>query len=359
MNLFKPATNTQAFAKVGIMGFAGSGKTYTATEFAIGLVEHMRKLELEIGNKPAFFLDTETGSDWITPRFKDAGINLNQAKTRAFKHLIPAVKEAEAEGSILIIDSISHFWRDLTESYQKKLNRKRLQFQDWNVLKQQWGEFTDIFVNSNSHIILCGRAGYEYDYISHDETDKKELTKTGVKMKAETETGYEPSLLILMERHQDMETNKVYRMGHILKDRSTFLDGKEFRDPSFHDFLPHVEFLNLGGSQLGVTTENSEELFDVEGKPDWQKEKMEKEIVLDEIQSLLVKHYPSTKTEDKASKMALLEKHLQSRSWKRIETFSLTILKNAYKAMLDELEPPKLEAVEDLSDQESEVAALG
>jgi hypothetical protein len=165
MALFTPATNTQAFLKAGLMGFAGSGKTYTATKLAIGLVQLMKDLKMPLGEKPALFLDTETGSDWVAPQFVEAGIPLHAAKTRAFVDLKEALREAEQDASVLLIDSITHFWRDLTESYARKKNRQRgLEFQDWAVLKQQWGEFTDLFVNSNLHIILCGRAGYEYDF---------------------------------------------------------------------------------------------------------------------------------------------------------------------------------------------------
>jgi hypothetical protein len=42
MGLFMKAESTSAFLKMGIMGFAGSGKTYTAAATAIGLVEYMR-----------------------------------------------------------------------------------------------------------------------------------------------------------------------------------------------------------------------------------------------------------------------------------------------------------------------------
>jgi len=38
----------------------------------------------------------------------------------------------------------------------------------------------------------------------------------------------------------------------VLKDRSTLLDGKTFRNPTFETFLPHIQLLNLGGKQLGV-----------------------------------------------------------------------------------------------------------
>ena len=95
----------------------------------------------------------------------------------------------------------------------KAKKRTRLQFDDWGYLKGEWRKFTDLFINSNLHIILCGRAGYEYDYFE-DEAGKKQLEKTDIKMKAEGEMGYEPSLLVLMERHTDLETMKAYRHGN-------------------------------------------------------------------------------------------------------------------------------------------------
>lgn len=354
--LFKPATNQQAFLKAGIMGFAGSGKTFTASTVAIGLHLHLQEHKYPGYDKPVFFLDTETGADWVAPKFAGNGIDLATAKTRAFKDLIPAIKEAESTGSILLIDSISHFWRELTESYAKRKNRNYgLQFQDWAWLKQEWGKFTDTYVNSSVHIIMCGRAGYEYDFFEN-EGGKKELEKTGIKMKAETETGYEPSILVLMEKHLDMDTKKAYRTANILKDRADLIDGKVFRNPTFDDFMPHIDFLNLGGKQLGVdTSRNSESMISTNGKSQWQIERQESEVTLDEIQALLTKHYPSTTKEDRQNKVKLLETHFKSRSWKRIETFKLKELQDGYESLHIALEgsspyPPK-ENAEKLCDE--------
>lgn len=325
MSLFQRATNTQAYLKAGIMGFAGDGKTYTASEIAIGLVELMRQRELPAGNNPVMFLDTETGSDWVKPRFDAAHIELFTAKTRAFVDLLTAVREAESSGSVLLIDSISHFWRNLTEEYAQRKNRKRgLEFQDWAWLKAEWGKFTDLFVNSKCHIIMCGRAGYEYDFFEN-ESGKKELTKTGVKMKAETETGYEPSILILMEKNQELIEGggtRVWRTATVLKDRSTRIDGKTFENPTFRDFLPHIEFLNLGGEHLGIdTSRTSEELFAEDGEPRWKKEKRMKEIALDEIAEIIGKHHPGQSADAKKAKGDLLEDVFGSRSWERIKSF--------------------------------------
>jgi hypothetical protein len=340
MSIFKPATNTQARLKAGIMGFAGDGKTYTAATISIGLIQLMRSRDIPDGNKPVMFLDTETGSDWVAPRFNEAGIELVVAKTRSFSDLLVAMREADQSGSVIIIDSISHFWRELTETYAEKRNRKRgLEFQDWAFLKAEWGKFTDLFVNSNCHAILCGRAGYEYDFFEND-NGKKELQKTGIKMKAETETGYEPSILILMQKHRDMATNEVWREAHIIKDRSTRLDGKTLVNPTFEHFLPHVEFLNLGGHQLGVdTSRNSGDLIGSgDSKRDWKWKQEQKEIALDEIVELLSKHHNGSSAAAKEARAAAVEKHASTRSWERVKTMTLEQIQDLRARLWLELE---------------------
>lgn len=336
MTLFTKAEATTAFLKAGLMGFAGSGKTYTATSIAIGLVRLMRDLDIPYAQKPIFFLDTETGSDWVKPRIEEASIELFTAKTRAFRDLLAAVPEAEGTSSILLVDSLTHFWVELTDAYMKAKKRSRLQFEDWAFLKTEWRKFTDLFVNSNLHIVVCGRAGFEYDYSIDEETGKKNLEKTGIKMKAEGEMGYEPSLLILMEREMDMATKTNAHFAKVLKDRSTLLDGKEFPDPGFEHFLPHIQCLNLGGRQLGVdVTRTSEHTIPRDVRDN---NRTQRKIVLAEIEDLLVLHFPSTAAKDKAAKIALLKKHFNATWTEMEEIMGLEPLRTGYDALHQELE---------------------
>ena len=341
MTLFKPAETTSAFLKMGFMGFAGSGKTYTASSTAVGLICHMRELSLPAANKPLFFLDTEKGSDWVARKIKEAGVELYTAKTRAFADLVAAVDEAERNASILLVDSITHFWVELCQAYCTKKARDlrlasyRLQFQDWAFLKAEWRKFTDRFVNSSLHIILCGRAGYEYDYFE-DDNKKKQLEKTDIKMKAEGEMGYEPDLLVLMERDTDVHTKEVSHVATVMKDRSTELDGKKFVNPGFADFLAHVRLLNLGGRQLGIDTSRTSEHLIATDKKDWNP--VQRRIVVDEIQTLLVLHVPGLAAADKKRKAELIRKHFNA-SWTEIEeVMPLFDLRAGYDSLHRELE---------------------
>jgi len=319
MALFTKAESTSAYLKAGFLGFAGSGKTFTATHLAIGLAKLINERQLKEAGRPIFFLDTETGSDYVTHRVREAGLELYAAKTRAFVDLLEAIGECEKAGSVLIIDSITHFWREFTEAYMKKRNRSRLEFQDWNVLKGEWGRFTDRFVNSSAHIIMCGRAGHEYDNEVNEDTGKREVVKTGIKMKAEGETGYEPSVLVLMEREMDVRTNAVTRSAYVMKERFGVIDGKVFKNPTFADFLPHIERLNLGGHQLGVdTARNSNEIFGPDGDTQWAYRKKQLAICLEEIQEEIVKMYPGQSAGDKKGKADLVEQLFGTRSWSAV-----------------------------------------
>ena len=353
MGILKKASNTMAYFKAGFLGFPGSGKTYTSTLLAIGICQ-------TTGAKSVCFFDTETGSDFLLPKLKKEGLEVYQVKARSFTDLLQTIKECEKEKvGVLIIDSITHVWRDLCDSYDKKLNRKgRLQFQDWATIKKEWKEYTDLFVNSRLHIIVCGRAGYEYDY-DFNEDGTKDLIKTDIKMKVESEFGFEPSLVILMERTSEnkesvkehlgktdrkskeaKQTNKptygskwIHR-AYVLKDRTDTMNGQTFDYPTFENFKPHFIALNIGGDHLGVdTTRTSEDRFDAEGRPHWKAEQERKTIALEEIQGSMVKIWPGQSVADKTAKGDFLDAAFGTRSWTAVEKRTLLELENAAKKL--------------------------
>jgi|SRR6185312_7647019 len=282
MSLLQPASNQTAYLKAGILGFQGSGKTYTASRLATGLAKMSGKAKPRVA-----FFDTEKGSDFLVKYFNDQGIQFDVVKSRAFSDLLEFIKEVQQEQyDVAIIDSVSHIWRDLTESYQNKLRRQNgLLFQDWSKVKGEWRRFTDAFINSNIHMIVLGRAGYEYDFDT-DESGKKELIKTGTKMKAEGEFGYESDILLEMERIKDGK--KTINRCYVLKDRTDTIDGKQIDFPKFEDFKTVIDYLNIGGEHKGIDVDrNSEDMFDDPDKS-YAKEREMREIALEELQQELV-----------------------------------------------------------------------
>jgi hypothetical protein len=342
MSLFHDAEVNCAYLKAGVAGFASSGKTKTSGIIARGLVRLARDLSLPYATKPVYMLDTETGSSYIKKDFDAEGIKLRVLQTRAFSDLIPATKEAVSEGSVLIIDQATHFWREFCKTYQQERAKKykvqlyKMQPLDWAFVKNAWSEFTDLYVNSPLHIILGGRGGYEFDMVE-DEDGKKELQKTDVKMAGEKEMAFEPSLLLWMERHRDMNTMQAYRTANVLKDRFDVIDGKEFRNPTFENFMPHIQLLNLAGHQVGFEQRTSASLIPTADMPR-NKVHIQREIVIDEIQTLLTMHYPSQSAEDKKNKLKAILKHFDA-TWTEIEKImSLFDLRAGYESMHQELE---------------------
>lgn len=316
MSLFKVAQNESAYLKCGILGFAGSGKSYTAMRIATKLHKHIKS------NKPIFYLDTETGSDFLLSHFENNNIQLSVCKSRAFVDLLSAVEEAEKKADILIIDSITHFWTELLEAYQKKKKITRLTLHHWMPIKQEWRQFTDKYINSQLHIIMCGRAGWEFDFVE-DSEGVKELAKTGTRMKAESEMGYEPSLLVEMEKVRT-EAGRIggsfLHRAWILKDRFDKINGKFFDNPNFEVFLPHINLLNIGKQHIGVDKkQDSQSLFNSDKSA--SERFKQRDILLEEITSEIVLRFGRS-DESKKAKIKMLRDIFGSSSWTAISGFS-------------------------------------
>jgi len=328
LKLLKPAVNQSAFLKAGIHGFAGSGKTFTATDIALGLSK-------DLGHKkPVAFFDTETGSDYVIPLFKAAGVELLVFKGRAFKDLITFMKEAETVCSVAIIDSVTHVWNELREAYERRKNRQNgLLFQDWGPIKVEWRGFTDLYLNARLHTIICGRAGYEWDF-EKDESGKKELVKTGTKMKAEGEFGYEPSLSLEMERIPREDSKGFINRCTVLKDRTNTMNGKVIDYPKYKDFASVIKFLNIGGEQFGIdTSRSSDDMFD-SPEQSWAMRQKQTEITLDLIKSEFVKaDLDGTSIPAKKARLGLLEEIFGTGSWVQVETMRLEDLKAGLEQM--------------------------
>lgn len=350
MALFKKMDTRPAFLKMGIYGDAGSGKTFTASQIAKGLA--LLTAARNGGDKPpVMFLDTETGSAFMKPVFEKAGIEFltPEEPTRAFCDLMGAVEEAQAAGAILIVDSMTHFWEEIREAYlaakRERLKKPyaKLELPDWNVIKPEWAKFTTAYLNANAHIILCGRAGSVYEFQDKDdESNRKEMITVGTRMAAEKGMGYEPNILVEMTSRQAIARDKkktIIRTATILKDRFDVLDGLQFEDPTFENFLPHINMLNIGGKHAGINaTRTSKELFPTEGEGR-DTNSVRRAIVIEDIKDLLIKHVPGMSNTDKTRKSELVRKHFGG-NWVEVENLMpLDQLKYGFISLRNELEP--------------------
>ena len=335
--MLKPASNKQAFAKVGIYGNAGSGKTYTAALIAIGLHKFAK------ATKPVGMFDTEPAASYIIPLFKAAGIDfVVYDESRALKDLMAFMDEAEEACSVVIVDSVTHVWRDTQESYLAKINeglaRKnkkpvhKLEFHHWGPIKGAWAKFTDRYLSSKLHVIVCGRAGSIYEYQTNEETGKKELITTGTRMATEKEMGYEPSLLIEMVPAR--EDGKIVNRAIVMKDRTATLNGNEIDFPDFGKLQSHFAFLNIGGEHYtSLDARDSKEMFTEDGQDDWSNEQRQRAIWSEEILGILQTHFPSQSVEHKKQRQDLMFEYFGTRSWTKVENTASDKLKTGFEAL--------------------------
>lgn len=308
--MFKKLENNRPFLKMALEGFAGDGKTFTGVEVAIGVHKLIKS------SKPIAMFDTERALKALKWRFDESGIEaVIEDEERSLQSLHNAIKWCEdGNADILLIDSITHVWEEFLRAYMNRpdkngrpVKRNRLEFQDWGVLKPQWKElFSTPFVMAKCHIIFTGRAGYEYTDERNEETGKREIFKSGIKMKAETETAFEPDILVLMQKVQELlgEEKKIWREAMVVKDRTTQIDGKTFKNPTFEDFYPAIKVLldgtirEMHGAKIPDTFSEFESKYSEIGK--------EREVIVAEIEGCFELMGLGTGADDKQKKVWIL-----------------------------------------------------
>ena len=160
-------------------------------------------------------------------------------------------------------------------------------------------------------------------------------------MKVEGETAYEPDLLVLMNRYQEMKGNelvKTVRTATVVKDRSTKIDGKIFENPTYNDFSPAIEVM-LGGNHIkkdNVVAEGDTQFMfrTEEEKADW---KRERDGLIERLTNLLKKIYPGATGKDAQSKIEVLDFIFGTSSETEISQMRPNDLKKSLMELADHL----------------------
>jgi hypothetical protein len=349
MGLLQRAKVEQSAAKVGLFGRQASGKTTTAALILIGLSKTYHK------GAPVAALDTENGSDYLVPIFEAEGVELRVVKSRAFRDMKTALVEAEEGGCCgYLVDSYTHPWNELCDTFKKKSKRKRLEFTHMDQLKSMWRVWTDMMLNSPLHVLLSGRLGFEWGEEEDQENPgERKLVRLGTKLKSESEAGYEPSLLIEMEALQDTDARQkktrtkkgsIVHHCYVLKDRWRALNGRtfEFKDINsykvgdykkvFEAFMPHWSKLVIGAEQRAVNPQRtSAAMFDdATGESIGAQMARRQQIAAEEISGILQHLWPSAQaTAEKRIRQAILHELFDTFSWHAIETAPVAKLEKA------------------------------
>ena len=347
--------------KAAVRGASGSGKTWWATAVAIGLHKHINS------KRPIAFWDTENALSYVLPHFQHNSIEVVELKARAFKLANDFFDEAEATCDIAIIDSITHVWEELIQSFKERKHKEKLAVWDWGIIKPEYREgVLNRIVNTPLHLIVCGRISDIYEYVQVD--GDKVLTTTGSKMSAEKNTEYEPSLTVELERFtmNDEELREAARAQKggapnlklikkyarfrmtVIKDRANVLPGMFEFEPHQGEFIgpdneiwnavkPFCDALNIGGTHVGVNLGvKSTGIFE---SPDtsYQERERQKTILLEEVEAELKTNFGQSK-EDKSGLIALLKEAFGTPSWTAIQGMTLDKIQAGHDRIVP---PPK------------------
>jgi hypothetical protein len=178
---------------------------------------------------------------------------------------------------------------------------------------------------------MCGREAAVYDTTEEVRNGqvKKVMVRVGDKMKAESDIGYEPSLLCQMDKAFEDGDGNYTRTCHVIKERFGAIDSKTFKNPTFKDFLPHIELLNLEGEHVGVdTSRNSEALIE---SPDrsWNERRKQVDILLEELQGeLALQSLAGTASDAQKKRTELMLEIFETASKTAIENLPLEQLRS-------------------------------
>lgn len=360
--LLQKAVREQSAAKIAAFGPGGSGKSLTLTLLAIALSK------LHHGGAPVVLQDTEGASDWLIDLYDAEGVDLHRIKSKSFKDMRQALREAEElKACVFISDSYSHPWAELQKSLKAQLKVNKLEFHHMQQLQELWSEWVDQFLNSPLHCLFAGRLAYEWENEVDVETGKMGFHKAGTKMRSEKDAGYEPHLLVEMEAVRVLEEVREVKVGarkkktkvelkagghflhrlHVLKDRARVLNGRMFEFKDINDYKvgdwktvysalePHFAKMLIGaGANHAIdTNRSSAALFNGQGDSEYHRRAKRVAIVLEEIEGTLTALWPGMDAKSKALKALSIETLFNTRSWKAVESAPLEILEAAHKAL--------------------------
>ena len=260
MSGFRKAKAEQAALKMGLYGPPGSGKTFTALLLAEGLAA--------FSGKRIAYIDTERGTDFYcqavpTRAVHPAAFDFDALYTRSLTESLGSVRSLSSEQyGVIVLDSVTHLWEAAMAAYSGRTTSiGTIPMQAWGKIKKPYKDLMAALLSCTMHVIICGRQ--KTVYAQDEETE--ELKATGVTMRAEGETPYEPHILIRMEALRPRKTNEVATIvAYAEKDRTGVLSGRSFLNPSFDSLCKPLLGL-LGATQAQMETGDQVAAKDAEG----------------------------------------------------------------------------------------------
>ncbi len=242
---FQKAAPLQARLKVSIYGPPGSGKTFSTLLMAEGLAK--------VRGKRIAYVDTERGTDFYAQTVKARRIHpdkfdFDALYTKSLAEVTESVRSIDPnEHGVIVLDSISQLWDAAMDAYKgKRTGADTIPMHAWGKIKKPYKDLIAFLIGSQFDVFILGRQKNVFE----DNTEG-EMKKSGVAMRAEGETAYEPHICLRMEAAGKVETDYLC---HVEKDRTGVLAGRTFKNPSFTMIEPLLPL--LGETQAPVEDED-------------------------------------------------------------------------------------------------------
>lgn len=232
---FVKAEKVQLKARIGLIGPAGGGKTYTALRLAHTLAQEgkIAVIDTEHGAAKKY-----AGEEYEPGKFFD--FDVMELESFHPQRYIDGLKEAAREGyAVVIIDSLSHAWigkdgeLELNDRASKKYHGNT--YVSWRDVTPIHNNLIDTMLSSPLHVIATLRS--KMDYIQTKEGDKTVIKKVGMAPQMKDGMEYEFDFA----GDFDLDHNWM-----ITKTRCNKLDGAVINRPGEQVANIILEWLNAG-----------------------------------------------------------------------------------------------------------------
>ena len=341
--LLHPASLSSTALKAAFFGTGGSGKTLTAMLLAIGIAKERH------ASAPIAFVDPEGVEEFIAPICAAESVPLVVLRGRTFVEMRDGLTEAEQLGCCAyVVDHYDGIFRELTEAQKLKLNLigRKLPYAHREELIRVWDMWVRQFRSSPLACIFTGRLAWEWGD-SESEDGETEKVKLGTKMRGDSDAGYEPNLLVEMERVEKFTRDKISKrkrgeiehVARVLKDRRMVLNGRSFawKDLNayqqgdyravYNSLAPHLGDASSNAAAVRVsrdlpsTVASSAGLFEaVSGESAYAERLKRITVACEDFQSTLQVLWPGTTQIAKACHAAAIEAIFHTRSWSAVES---------------------------------------
>lgn len=212
MSLFAPAVKEQLRARVAIDGPTGSGKTWTALQWARVLAGPDGPIGVvDTENRSAAYYAPAPGVDVQRVNYWDAPYDFGHLPTtppydpRELRNLIAAAGRELGPDGVLVIDSLTHYWNGeggTLDVVDHASSRSGNSFAGWKEGTPAQRGMLDAIIHADCHVIVTMRSKMEYVLEQVERGSKTIQVPKKVGMAPEQRAGVEYEFTVVV----DMDT---------------------------------------------------------------------------------------------------------------------------------------------------------